>query len=348
MGQKFKLIFFFIVVFSSSQSLLAQITISTTAVSSIDLTEEESVMGMIYSRASPSLAAEVSGRVIEILADIGDEVDKGQVLAKIDPEKYTLQFAQSKAEMARLSALLINQELDLKRAEQLFKDSLVSEEMIDRTRAEYNALKEQINAAEAQLNNSKRLIEETEIKAPIKSKVSAKNIDVGDFVQTGVIVFELVDTENLRVALSFPEYQNLKLKKGLSVYLTTPTSIDQLIETTIKDIKPDINANSRSITAIVDFENPGSWVPGASTQATIILSTVKNALVLPQLSVVRRSNGNVVYLLNENTVLERSVNIGLEKNGLIQITSGLRKGDIVALDGAGFLTNGSVININND
>ncbi|MBT5217199.1 MAG: efflux RND transporter periplasmic adaptor subunit, partial [Gammaproteobacteria bacterium] len=314
----------------------------------IDLTEEESVMGMIYSRASPSLAAEVSGRVIEILADIGDEVDKGQVLAKIDPEKYTLQFAQSKAEMARLSALLINQELDLKRAEQLFKDSLVSEEMIDRTRAEYNALKEQINAAEAQLNNSKRLIEETEIKAPIKSKVSAKNIDVGDFVQTGVIVFELVDTENLRVALSFPEYQNLKLKKGLSVYLTTPTSIDQLIETTIKDIKPDINANSRSITAIVDFENPGSWVPGASTQATIILSTVKNALVLPQLSVVRRSNGNVVYLLNENTVLERSVNTGLEKNGLIQITSGLRKGDIVALDGAGFLTNGSVININND
>jgi len=348
MGQKFKLIFFFIVVFSSSQSLLAQITISTTAVSSIDLTEEESVMGMIYSRASPSLAAEVSGRVIEILADIGDEVDKGQVLAKIDPEKYTLQFAQSKAEMARLSALLINQELDLKRAEQLFKDSLVSEEMIDRTRAEYNALKEQINAAEAQLNNSKRLIEETEIKAPIKSKVSAKNIDIGDFVQTGVIVFELVDTENLRVALSFPEYQNLKLKKGLSVYLTTPTSIDQLIETTIKDIKPDINANSRSITAIVDFENPGSWVPGASTQATIILSTVKNALVLPQLSVVRRSNGNVVYLLNENTVLERSVNTGLEKNGLIQITSGLRKGDIVALDGAGFLTNGSVININND
>ena len=348
MGQKFKLIFFFIVVFSSSQSLLAQITISTTAVSSIDLTEEESVMGMIYSRASPSLAAEVSGRVIEILADIGDEVDKGQVLAKIDPEKYTLQFAQSKAEMARLSALLINQELDLKRAEQLFKDSLVSEEMIDRTRAEYNALKEQINAAEAQLNNSKRLIEETEIKAPIKSKVSAKNIDVGDFVQTGVIVFELVDTENLRVALSLPEYQNLKLKKGLSVYLTTPTSIDQLIETTIKDIKPDINANSRSITAIVDFENPGSWVPGASTQATIILSTVKNALVLPQLSVVRRSNGNVVYLLNENTVLERSVNTGLEKNGLIQITSGLRKGDIVALDGAGFLTNGSVININND
>ena len=348
MVKKIKLILFTVLVLSSSQVLLAQITISTTTVTSMNLTEEESVMGMIYSRASPSLATEVSGRVIEVLADIGDEVNKGQVLAKIDPEKYRLQLAQSKAEMARLSALLINQELDLKRAEELFKDSLVSAEMIDRSRAEYIALKEQINAAEAQLNNSNRLIEETEIKAPIKSKVSAKNIDVGDFVQTGIIVFELVDTNNLRVALSFPEYQNLKLKKGLDVYLTTPTSIDQLIETTIKDIKPDVNSNSRSITAIVDFENPGSWVPGASTQATITLSTIKNALVLPQLSVVRRSIGNVVFLVNENRVVQRSVSTGLQKNGLVHIISGLKKGDIVALDGAGFLTNGSEISINND
>ena len=348
MVKKAKLILFTVLVLSSSQVLLAQITISTTTVTSMNLTEEESVMGMIYSRASPSLATEVSGRVIEVLADIGDEVNKGQVLAKIDPEKYRLQLAQSKAEMARLSALLINQELDLKRAEELFKDSLVSAEMIDRSRAEYSVLKEQINAAEAQLNNSNRLIEETEIKAPIKSKVSAKNIDVGDFVQTGIIVFELVDTDNLRVALSFPEYLNLKLKKGLDVYLTTPTSIDQLIETTIKDIKPDVNSNSRSITAIVDFENPGSWVPGASTQATITLSTIKNALVLPQLSVVRRSIGNVVFLVNENRVVQRSVSTGLQKNGLVHIISGLNKGDIVALDGAGFLTNGSEISINND
>ena len=348
MVKKIKLILFIVLVLSSSQVLLAQITISTTTVTSMNLTEEESVMGMIYSRASPSLATEVSGRVIEVLADIGDEVNKGQVLAKIDPEKYRFQLAQSKAEMARLSALLINQELDLKRAEELFKDSLVSAEMIDRSRTEYSALKEQINAAEAQLNNSNRLIEETEIKAPIKSKVSAKNIDVGDFVQTGIIVFELVDTDNLRVALSFPEYQNLKLKKGLDVYLTTPTSIDQLIETTIKDIKPDVNSNSRSITAIVDFENPGSWVPGASTQATITLSTIKNALVLPQLSVVRRSIGNVVFLVNEDRVVQRSVSTGLQKNGLVHIISGLKKGDIVALDGAGFLTNGSEISINND
>ena len=331
-----------------AQISMGQITVSTTTVITMNLNEEDNVMGMIYSRSSPEIAAEVSGRVISVIADIGDVVEKGLVLAQIASEKYDLQLAQSKAEIARLSALLVNQELDLKRAEKLFKDNLVSEEMVDRTRAEFNALSEQINAANAQLRNSERLIEETEIKAPIKTKVAAKHIDIGDFVQNGMIVYELVDTKNLRVALSFPEYQSLKLKKGLKVFLTTPTSIDENVETVIKEIKPNVNSNNRSITAIVDFDNPGSWVPGASTQARIILSTYQDALVLPQLAVVRRSVGDVVYLIQNDTAVEQQVDTGIEKDGLVHIKSGLKNGDIVALDGAGFLTNGTQITINND
>ena len=331
-----------------AQTSMGQITVSTTTVTTMNLNEEDNVMGMIYSRSSPEIAAEVSGRVISVIADIGDVVEKGQVLAQIDSEKYDLQLAQSKAEIARLSALLVNQELDLKRAEKLFKDNLVSEEMVDRTRAGFNALSEQINAANAQLRNSERLVEETEIKAPIKTKVAAKHIDIGDFVQNGMIVYELVDTKNLRVALSFPEYQSLKLKKGLKVFLTTPTSIDQNVETVIKEIKPNVNSNNRSITAIVDFDNPGSWVPGASTQARIILSTYQDALVLPQLAVVRRSVGDVVYLIQNDTAVEQQVVTDIGKDGLVHIKSGLKNGDIVALDGAGFLTNGTQIKINND
>ena len=97
-----------------------------------------------------------------------------------------------------------------------------------------------------------------------------------------------------------------------------------------------MNSNNRSITAIVDFDNPGSWVPGASTQARIILSTYQDALVLPQLAVVRRSVGDVVYLIQNDTAVEQQVDTGIEKDGLVHIKSGLKKGDIVALDGAGF------------
>lgn len=313
----------------------------------MEMRDNENLMGLIYSQSSPSVAVEVSGRVIEIIADVGDEVKAGDILAIIDPEKYNLQYSQSKAEIARLTALLINQELDLKRAEKLFNDNLVSEEMMDRTRAEFSALKEQMNAADAQLRNAKRLIEETNVKAPIDSKVSSKNIDAGDYVQPGMVVYELVDTINLKVDLSFPEYMSPKLKRGLEVQITSPTNPNEIVKSIIKDIKPNINSRNKSLTTIIDFKNPGTWLPGASSRATVVFSKFENAIVVPQISIVRRSVGEVVYLVKDNRVKEIPVKTGLKNSGFVQIIEGISIDDEIVKDGAGFLADDSKIEIIN-
>ena len=325
----------------------SQIVVSTTFPGKQEINEEENLMGLIYSKSSPSLAVEVSGRVVEIIADVGDEVKAGDILAKIDSEKYNLQFSQAKAEIARLSALLVNQELDLKRAEKLFKDNLVSEEMMDRTKADFNALKEQMNAADAQLRNANRLIEETNIKAPIESEVAIKHIDAGDYVQPGMVVYELVDTKNLKVDLSFPEYLSPKLKKGLEVRITSPTNPDEIVISKIKDIKPNIDSRNKSLTTIIDFENPGTWLPGASSRATVVFSKFENAIVVPQISVVRRSIGEVIYVVKGDSVKETPVNTGLRKEGYIQILEGITLNDEIVKDGAGFLADSSIIEIVN-
>ena len=325
----------------------SQIVVSTTYPSTQEMNEEEDLMGLIYSKSSPSLAVEVSGRVVEIIADVGDEVKAGDILARIDSEKYNLQFSQAKAEIARLSALLVNQQLDLQRAEKLFKDNLVSEEMMDRTRAEFNALKEQMNAADAQLLNAKRLIEETNIKAPIDSEVATKYIDAGDYVQPGMVVYELVDTKNLKVDLSFPEYLSPKLKKGLEVRITSPTNPNEVVVSKISDIKPNIDARNKSLTTIINFENPGTWLPGASSRATVIFSKFENAIVVPQISVVRRSIGEVIYVVNGDKVKETPVRTGLRQEGYIQILEGITIEDEIVKDGAGFLTDSSIIEIIN-
>ena len=325
----------------------SQIVVSSTFPSTQEINEEENLMGLIYSKSSPSLAVEVSGRVVKIIADVGDEVKAGDILAKIDSEKYNLQFSQVKAEIARLSALLVNQELDLQRAEKLFKDNLVSEEMMDRTKADFNALKEQMNAADAQLRNANRLIEETNIKAPIESEVAIKHIDAGDYVQPGMVVYELVDTKNLKVDLSFPEYLSPKLKKGLEVRITSPTNPDEIVISKIKDIKPNIDSRNKSLTTIIDFENPGTWLPGASSRATVVFSKFENAIVVPQISVVRRSIGEVIYVVKGDSVKETLVKTGLRKEGYIQILEGIALNDEIVKDGAGFLADSSIIEIVN-
>ena len=325
----------------------SQIVVSSTFPSTQEINEEENLMGLIYSKSSPSLAVEVSGRVVKIIADVGDKVKAGDILAKIDSEKYNLQFSQAKAEIARLSALLVNKELDLQRAEKLFKDNLVSEEMMDRTKADFNALKEQMNAADAQLRNAKRLIEETNIKAPIESEVAIKHIDAGDYVQPGMVVYELVDTKNLKVDLSFPEYLSPKLKKGLEVRITSPTNPDEIVISKIKDIKPNIDSRNKSLTTIIDFENPGTWLPGASSRATVVFSKFENAIVVPQISVVRRSIGEVIYVVKGDSVKETPVKTGLRKEGYIQILEGITLNDEIVKDGAGFLADSSIIEIVN-
>jgi len=325
----------------------SQIVVSTTFPSTQEMNEEESLMGLIYSRSSPRLAVEVSGRVVEIIADVGDEVKAGDILARIDSEKYNLQLTQAKAEIARINALLINKEMDLQRAEKLFKDNLVSEGMMDKTKADFDALTEQMNAADAQLRNARRVIEETNIKAPIDSEVASKYIDTGDYVQPGKVVYELVDTRNLKVNLSFPEYLSPKLKKGLEVRITSPTNPNEVVVSNIRDIKPNIDARNKSLTTIIEFQNPGTWLPGASSSATVIFSKFENAIVVPQISVVRRSIGEVIYVVNGDMVKETPVKTGLRKEGYIQILEGIGVEDEIVKDGAGFLTDSSIIEIIN-
>ena len=231
--------------------------------------------------------------------------------------------------------------------EKLFKENLVSEGMMDKTKADFDALTEQMNAADAQLRNARRVIEETNIKAPIDSEVASKYIDTGDYVQPGKVVYELVDTRNLKVNLSFPEYMSPKLRKGLEVRITSPTDPNEVVVSNIRDIKPNIDARNKSLTTIIDFENPGTWLPGASSSATVIFSKFENAIVVPQISVVRRSVGEVIYVVNGDVVKETPVKTGLRKEGYIQILEGITMEDEIVKDGAGFLTDSSIIEIIN-
>ena len=162
-----------------------------------------------------------------------------------------------------------------------------------------------------------------------------------------MVVYELVDTKNLKVDLSFPEYLSPKLKKGLEVRITSPTNPDEIVISKIKDIKPNIDSRNKSLTTIIDFENPGTWLPGASSRATVVFSKFENAIVVPQISVVRRSIGEVIYVVKGDSVKETLVKTGLRKEGYIQILEGITLNDEIVKDGAGFLADSSIIEIVN-
>jgi RND family efflux transporter MFP subunit len=321
------------------------IRVTTTEAHRATIEQTEWAVGIIESRRSPQLAAEVAGAVVRVYVDEGQGVEAGQVLAEIDNEQYRLAKASDNAEVGRLSALVRQKERELERGRELFKENLIARDELEVLEGDLEALKEQLIGARAKVADSERRLAETRLIAPVRSEISVRNIDVGDYLQTGTVAFDLIDIENLRVRLPFPEYRASQISKGLQVRLRSAAAGPDTVVTEISDIRPSINAANRSMTVIADFSNPGTWRPGASVRAEVVLEVRDDVIMVPQVSVIRRPIGDVVYVLTGDVVTERPVQRGQRNGRFVEIKEGLSGGERIVVDGAGFLTDGSTVKI---
>ena len=119
-----------------------------------------------------------------------------------------------------------------------------------------------------------------------------------------------------------------------------------MIESVIAEIKPTVGANNRALDAIVKFRGEGNLFRGGGTvNARIVTQMREGALMVPEQAVVLRPAGKVVYALREGVAEQRIVETGLKQDGQYEILKGVRAGDTVAVDGAGFLTNGAAVTL---
>ncbi len=321
------------------------IRVTTTQAERMDVEQIETAVGIIESRRSPQVSAQVAGEVIAVLVDEGQAVEAGAVLARIDAEQYRIAKQASEAESRRLVALHAQKERDLARSKRLYADKLIAEDQLETIQGEFAALTEQLAGTRTQVADSQRRLAETQLIAPVRAEIAVRHIDVGDYLQTGTVAFDLIDVDNLRIRLPLPEYRAPLLRKGLTVRLKSSASGGAPVVTTITDIRPGINPANRSVSLIVDFVNPGDWRPGASVRAEVVLATRANVVIVPQVSVVRRPVGDVVYVLDGQRVVEQSVERGQRSGRSVEIRAGLSGDEIVVVDGAGFLTDGSEVSI---
>ena len=307
--------------------------------------ETEWAVGVIESRSAPPVAAEVAGKVVRLAVDEGATVEKGATLAELDSKQYRFGSSADQSEVVRLVALVKNKQSEFERAKRLQAERLISQEQLETLGTDLDALEAQLDGARARAGDSSRRLGEARIVAPFKGEVAKRYVDVGAYMQVGAPVFDLLDIENLRVRLPFPEYRAPRLRPGLTVRLTSSAATGPPVTATIGELQPGVNRNNRSLTVIVDFTNPGDWRPGASVRADVVLETRADALMVPQVAVVRRPAGDVLYVISGDKVREQLVRRGQRNGKLVEILEGLKGGEKIAVDGAGFLTNGATVAI---
>lgn len=325
----------------ASQAVL--VTIAAAQTHSLEIREE--TVGSLEGLIDPTIGAEVAARVVKVLVHAGDAVKRGQLLAELDGADISLQQREAQAEIARLQALLDNQGKVVERNRQLVQKNFISQNALDDVTTQQSALREQLEGARAHLAAIEHNATKTRVYAPLDGRVEKQVVSVGDYVKVGDPLFQVIGIQKLRAHLPFPEIIASKLHSGQTVRLVTPTMPDEVVNTTVKEIKPLIGSANRAADIIADITGKAGWYPGASVNGAVVLGEHTDAVVVPEASVVLRPAGEVVYVVDRNTALQRVVKTGLRQNGMVEIIDGLHAGETIAVDGAGYLTDKAAVKV---
>ena len=322
------------------------VLITTAVVQPRTLEIYEEVVGTIENVIDPTVGAEVAGRVTRIAGFTGKKVAKGEVIAEIDAVDFQIQGRADQAEIGRLTSLLEQQEKVVERQTKLVGQGFISQNVVDDTIAQRNALRQQLAAARARAEATARSLWKSRVVAPVNGEIETQIVAVGDYVKVGDPLFRMVGVQELRVHLLLPEAAATRIKPGLKVLLSAPAAPEQVLESRIAEIKPTLGTANRALDAIVKISGVGTQFRGGGTvNARIVTSSLDRALMVPEQSVVLRPAGKVVYALDGNVARQRVVETGLRQDGLQQILKGVSAGEMVAADGAGFLTDGAAVTV---
>ena len=301
--------------------------------------------GQLHSRSAPTLAAEVDGRITRVIADTGDTIDAGQLLAETDTSTLLLRQQAAQAAVDRLQVHIANGERRVDRLNTLSAKNLSSQTQLDDAREQLEAYRADHKAAIAQLAIVKDSLAKSRIIAPVSGVIQRRLISAGDFVSRGQPLFEVTQPDRLQAWLPYPETVALRVRIGQPANIYSPLTPGVFAEGEITELQPTIGSGSRAVMAIVDLENPGDLRPGATLSGKVLVETRKHAILAPNISVVRRPAGETVYVINGDKAEARSVKTGYQENGLTEIVTGLEGGETIATDGAAFLTDGASVTV---
>ena len=321
------------------------VLISTHKARLIDLPIWLETVGQVHAQSAPTLAAEVEGRITMVTADTGDDIKEGQLLAKIDTSTLLLQRQAAQAGIERLEVHIANGVRRVDRLEKLSSRNLTSQTEFDDAREQLEAYRADYKAAEAQLAIVEDSLAKSHIITPVSGVIQQRFISTGDFVKRGQALFEITRPKHLQAWLPFPETVALRVKIGQPARIYSPLTPGEFAPGEVTELQPSVGLGSRAVMAIINLEDPGSLRPKATLSGKVLVETRKNAVMVPNISIVRRPAGDVVYLINNGKAEARSVETGHHKGNLVEIISGLDGNESVATDGAAFLTDGASVNI---
>ena len=284
----------------------------------------------ISSDADAPVTARVAGDVVEILVEEGDRIEAGQVLARLDGERPRLEMLAAKANLERAKKAYT-------RNTDLHERGLVSSSM-------FEGLKYDLESLKATYELKRLNYDYSNIRATISGVVSSRDIKPGENLAVGQVAFRITDTSELVAYLQIPQAELAKFSAGHEATVEVASMPGYDFAATIVRISPTIDARNGTFRATAIIDNAGgNLAPGMFGRFTIAYEKHTNAMLIPKNALLNEDNETTVYVVQNDEVVRRPVEIGIEEDGRVEILDGLLDDDQVVVVGHSGLRDGSKV-----
>jgi len=298
-----------------------------------EVAQTYSVDGVVEATRQATVSAQISGRVKAVLFDVGDRVNKGQVILRIDESEANQALAGSRAQLSQALAALNNAKLNYERAQQLFEQKFLSQAALDKAKTDYDMAEAQSKASTAGAQQSALAQSYTSVVAPYGGVVSARMVEMGEMVTVGKPLMTGFDPSELRIISNVPQYKLAEIGSRPSASVEVP-ELNRWLKAASITVQPSADPRTHSTQVRVNLPpNEKGLYPGMFVRTYFVVGKEKK-LLIPSVAVLRRSEVVAVYVMDEKNLPRlRQVRLGeVTENGEVEVLAGLTAGERVALD----------------
>ncbi|WP_405239596.1 efflux RND transporter periplasmic adaptor subunit [Lentisalinibacter orientalis] len=310
----------------------AAIPVEVAAVARDDIFAVYSGTAALEAFAEAEVVAKVGGEIREVLAEEGETVQRGQVLARLDGDRLRLELEQARANLARA-------EQEYQRNTELHEKGLLAAGAFENLKFELDALRAAWRLARLEYSY-------TEIRAPIDGVVSERHVKVGNTISANTPMFRVTDLEPIVSYLHVPEKEFGKIEQGQPVFITIDALPGERFRGAVERISPVVDAGTGTFKVTVEVDEEDTALkPGMFGRLDIVYDSRPARLLVPRPAVVETESGPAVYVVRDGVVERRPVQTGIAWQNHMEIVSGVEESEQVVVVGQSGLRDGARVKV---
>jgi RND family efflux transporter MFP subunit len=317
-----------------------------------DPTSELVLPATLQAFSNAPIYARTSGYVAHWYTDIGQHVQAGALLAKIESPEVDQQLIRARASLNQSQANLTLATVTTKRYQELIQSNSVAQQEVDQNNQNLTSQQANVVSMTAEVKQLEQQQSYERVTAPFSGIVTQRSTDIGDLINagnsgTGAQLFQISRIDIMRIFVSVPEAYSQQITQGMHVKVQLTELPNQSFDGQVTRSDHSIALATRTLLVEVDVPNPeGRLLPGAYAQVHFKLPSASRPLIVPSGSILFQAAGPQVAVVTPKNAIElRKVSIGRDFGNTVEITNGLSTADAIVASPPDYLVNGMPVSV---